>query len=421
MRDGRTGDGLCKRGRTGMSGRGQGPLAGVRILDLTSVLMGPYATQIFADLGADVIKVESPDGDTTRYLPPGNDPARGGMFMNVNRGKRSIVLDLKQPEARDVLLTLAKTADVFIHSMRAQAIARLGLDYAALNAANPRIIYANLYGFARSGPYRDYPAYDDIVQAASGIVDLQARLSKGEPTYLATVVADKVAGLTGAYAVMAALFARERDGMGQEIEVPMFETLVSFATVEHLCGSLFVPPLGPPEYPRATSEARRPYKTSDGYIGVMIYNDKHWRSFFQAIGDPDWSKDPMFASMRSRTENIGVVLARVAQVMEQRSTEEWIILLREAQIPAMAIASLSDLLHDPHLVATGFWEERDTDEGLLRFPGIPTSFSRTPGAIGDPGPALGADGRAILAETGLSDAAIDALVDSGALQLAQPA
>lgn len=404
-----------------MSGRGQGPLAGVRVLDLTSVLMGPYATQIFADLGADVIKVESPDGDTTRYLPPGNDPARGGMFMNVNRGKRSIVLDLKQPAAREALLKLAETADVFIHSMRAQAIGRLGLDYPALQAANPRILYANLYGFARSGPYRDYPAYDDIVQAASGIVDLQARLSKGEPTYLATVVADKVAGLTGAYAVMAALYARERTGLGQEIEVPMFETLVSFATVEHLCGSLFVPPLGPPEYPRATSEARRPYKTSDGYIGVMIYNDKHWRSFFHAIGDPEWSKDPMFASMRTRTQNIGTVLAKVAEVMEQRTTDEWMVLLREAQIPAMAIASLTDLLHDPHLVETGFWQERETDEGTLRFPGIPTSFSATPGAIGEPGPALGADSRAILDEAGFDSDAIDALIGSGAVRLAEPA
>ncbi|QUT07364.1 CoA transferase [Sphingobium phenoxybenzoativorans] len=404
-----------------MSGRGQGPLAGVRVLDLTSVLMGPYATQIFADLGADVIKVESPDGDTTRYLPPGNDPARGGMFMNVNRGKRSIVLDLKQPSAKEALLKLAETADVFIHSMRAQAIGRLGLDYPALQAVNPRILYANLYGFARSGPYRDYPAYDDIVQAASGIVDLQARLSKGEPTYLATVVADKVAGLTGAYAVMAALYARERTGLGQEIEVPMFETLVSFATVEHLCGSLFVPPLGPPEYPRATSEARRPYKTADGYIGVMIYNDKHWRAFFHAIGDPEWSKDPMFASMRTRTQNIGKVLAQVAAVMEQRTTDEWMALLREAQIPAMAIASLTDLLHDPHLVETGFWQERETEEGVLRFPGIPTGFSATPGAIGEPGPALGADSRAILDEAGFGSAEIDALIGTGAVRLAEPA
>ena len=398
-----------------MSGRGQGPLAGVRILDLTSVLMGPYATQIFADLGADVIKIEGPTGDTTRFLPPGQDASRGGMFLNVNRGKRSLALDLKQPAARTALLRLAETADVFVHSMRAQAIGRLGLDYAALKSANPRIIYANLYGFGRTGPYRDFPAYDDIVQAASGLVDLQARLSGGEPTYLATVVADKVAGLTGAYAIVAALFARERSGLGQEIEIPMFETLVSFTMIEHLCGSIFDPPLGPPEYPRVTSEARRPYRTRDGYIGVMIYNDKHWRAFFTALGDPEWSRDPIFASMRSRTENIGAVLARLATVMEQRTTDEWLELMRKAEIPATPIASPSDLLHDPHLEATGFWEERDTDQGHLRFPGIPTSFSETPGAIGDPGPALGADSRAVLRENGFTEAEIESLLDSKAL------
>lgn len=401
-----------------MSGKGKGPLAGVRVLDLTSVLMGPYATQIFADLGADVIKVESPQGDTTRFIPPGPDPSRGAMFLNVNRGKRSIVMDLKQAEARAALLKMAESADVFIHSMRSSAIGRLGLDYAALKAANPRIIYANLYGFGRSGPYRDYPAYDDIVQAASGIVDLQARLSGGQPTYAATVIADKVAGLTGAYSVIAALYAREKLGVGQEIEVPMFETLVSFAMVEHLCGSLFVPPEGPPEYPRATSEARRPYRTADGYIGVMIYNDKHWRAFFDVLGNPEWSQDPMFASMRSRTQNIGAVLAKVAEVIETRSTDEWVELFRQGHIPATAIKSLSDLLDDPHLEQTGFWHERETAEGTLRFPGIPTAFSETPGAIGDPGPALGGESLDVLAEAGFSAEEIADLQARGAVQVA---
>ncbi|MBC2650087.1 CoA transferase [Novosphingobium flavum] len=398
-----------------MSGKGQGPLAGVRVLDLTSVLMGPYATQIFADLGADVIKIEGPGGDTTRAIPPGPDPTRGAMFLNVNRGKRSLALDLKRPEAREVVLRLAGQADVFIHSMRAQAIARLGLDYAALSAANPRIVYANLYGYGREGPYRDYPAYDDIVQAASGVVDLQARLSGGEPTYVANVIADKVSGLTGAYAVIAALFARERTGMGQEVEVPMFETMVSFAAVEHLCGSLFSPPLGPPEYPRATSPSRRPYRTADGHIGVMIYNDKQWQAFFRELGDPDWSRDPMFASLRSRTENITAVLARVAQVLETRSTAAWMDLFRRAEIPATPIASLEQLLHDPHLEQTGFWEERETELGTVRFPGIPTRFSDTPGAIGDPGPRHGADNAAVLAEAGFGADEIAALTASGAV------
>ena len=250
----------------------------------------------------------------------------------------------------------------------------------------------------------------DIVQAASGLVDLQARLSGGEPTYLATVVADKVTGLTGLYAILAALFARTRTGEGQEVEVPMFETLVSFTMIEHLCGSLFDPPQGPPEYPRVTAAARRPYRTKDGHIGVMIYNDKHWRAFFHAIGDPEWTRDPMFASMRSRTQNIGTVLHKLAEVIEERTTAEWIELFRLAEVPAMAIATPADLLHDEHLEATGFWNERDSEFGRLRFPGIPTRFSATPGAIGDPGPALGADSRAILEEAGFDATTIDALV-----------
>jgi crotonobetainyl-CoA:carnitine CoA-transferase CaiB-like acyl-CoA transferase len=391
-------------------------LAGVRVLDLTSVLMGPYATQIFADLGADVIKVEGPEGDTTRHLPPG-PPDRGGMFMNLNRGKRSIVLDLKRDGARAALLRMAADADVFIHSMRAGAIRRLGLDYAAVAAASPRIVYANLYGFGANGRYADYPAYDDIVQAASGLASLQARLSGGEPAYLATVVADKVAGLTAAYAVIAALFSRERDGVGQEIEVPMFETLVSFTMAEHLCGSLFDPPLGAPEYPRVVAPERRPYRTSDGYLAVMIYNDKQWRAFFAAIGNPEWSRHPMFANMRSRTQNIGAVLRRVSEVLASRTTEAWMALFTKAQVPAMPVNSTTDLLDDPHLKDAGFWERRETEHGSIRMPGIPTRFSATPGAIGEPGPELGGDGRDLLVEAGFSEEEVAGLAASGAVRL----
>ena len=391
-----------------MAGKGLGPLKGVRVIDITSVLMGPYATQIFADLGADVIKVESPDGDTTRAIPPGPAPDRGAMFMHVNRGKRSVMLDLKQPAARAALLELCKTADVFIHSMRGRAIARLGLDYEAVKAVNPRIIYANLYGFGRDGPYADYPAYDDIVQAASGIVALQAQLSGGTPTYLATVVADKVAGLTAAYAVAAALFHRERTGEGQEIEVPMFETLASFAMVEHLCGALFDPPIGPPGYPRALSEARRPYATKDGHIAVMIYNDRQWRSFFDAIGNPAWSKDPMFASLTTRTRNIGAVLGKLADTIATRTTDEWMALFKQAECPAMPILSLDDLMHDQHLEATGFWHMMETPDGRVRMPfGLPR-FSASPGAPGVPGAALGQNTLEVLREAGLDEAAIAA-------------
>jgi crotonobetainyl-CoA:carnitine CoA-transferase CaiB-like acyl-CoA transferase len=383
----------------------------VKVLDLTSVLMGPYATQIFADLGADVIKVESPEGDTTRQLPPGHAPDCGGMFLNLNRGKRSIALDLKHPPARAALLRLVEGADVFIHSMRLSAIRRLGLDWAAVQAANPRIIYANLYGFGRDGPYRDYPAYDDIVQAAAGLAALQGRFSAdGSPRFVATVVADKVAGLTAAYAVIAALYAREKTGEGQEIEVPMFETLVSFAMVEHLNGSVFQPALGPPEYPRVVAPDRRPYRTADGHIAVMIYTDRQWRAFFAAIGEPDWSNDPMFASLRARTENIGAVLGRLAGVLATRTTETWMALFAGAGIPAMPILSTADLLDDPHLDAVGFWAEAETAGGKVRMSGIPTRFSGTPGAVGAPGPGLGADSRAILDELGYAEGEMAAIL-----------
>lgn len=392
-------------------GRGEGPLAGVRIIDLTSVLMGPYATQIFADLGADVIKVESPEGDTTRQLPPGYDPDRGGMFLNLNRGKRSLVLDLKRPEAKAALLRLVGTADVFVHSMRLGAIRRLGLDFDTVRAASPRIIYANLYGFGRDGPYRDYPAYDDIVQAASGIAALQGRLARdGEPRFVATVVADKVAGLTAAYAIIAALFAREKTGLGQEIEVPMFETLVSFVMVEHLNGAVFRPPLGPPEYPRVVAPERRPYRTADGHIAVMIYTDRQWRAFFAALGEPEWASDPIFGSLRSRTENIGLVLGRLAAVLETRTTDAWMTLFKSAGIPAMPIFSTGDLLDDPHLEAVGFWHERETGGGTVRLSGIPTRFSHTPGAVGDPAAAHGADGTALLAELGYDASEVDSIL-----------
>ena len=398
-----------------MAGAGMGPLKGVKVLDLTSVLMGPYTTQIFADLGADVIKVESPAGDTTRSLPPGPQDGRGAMFMNVNRGKRSLCLDLKQAAAREVVLRLARDADVFVHSMRGKAIGRLGLSYDDLRAVNERIVYANVYGYGRNGPYADYPAYDDIVQAASGIVDLQASLSQGVPTYLATVVADKVTGLTAAYAILAALFDRERSGAGQEIEVPMFETLTSFTMTEHLCGALFDPALGPPGYPRALTPERRPYKTQDGYIAVMIYNDRQWESFFDAIGNPDWSKDPMFESLRTRTENIDRVLGKVSEVIAGRTTDEWMETLSAAQCPAMPVKSLSDLIDDPHLEAVGFWQHETLPEGDVRIPGVPVSFSQTPGKAGRLGPQLGADGADVLAEYGYSDAEIAALSESGAL------
>ncbi|MGB7406057.1 MAG: CoA transferase [Pacificimonas sp.] len=396
-------------------GRGQGPLAGIRVLDLTSVLMGPYATQIMGDLGADVIKVEGPTGDTTRHLPPGPEDGRGAMFMNVNRGKRSLALDLKQEVARAALLKLAETADVFVHSMRPGAIRRLGLDYAALKAANPDIIYANLWGFGQKGPLADKPAYDDIVQARAGIAELQGRQSGGGPRYLAHVVADKVTGITAVYAIIAALFGRERTGKGQEVEVPMFETLTSFTMVEHLTGALFDPPMGPTGYVRLLSPDRRPYRTKDGHIAVMVYTDRQWASFFDAVGNPDWSTKPCFASLSSRTKNIDEVLGHLAETLLTRTTAEWLALFETAQLPSGPVSSVDDLFEDEHLKAVGYWHEQDTPDGRIRAPGVPTGFSETPGAVGEPGPRLGDHGSDILRAAGMDNAEIAALVKSGAL------
>ncbi len=400
-----------------MTPAGRGPLDGVVVLDLTVALAGPYSTQILADLGADVVKVESPDGgDTTRYLGPGHEEARSGMFVNMNRGKRSVALDLKQPAGRAVLLRLAEGADVFVHSMRRPAIERLGLGYSDVQPVNPAIVYATLTGFGRGGPYADLPAYDDVIQAASGLAALQGELQGGEPAYMATVVADKASGLSMVYAVLAALFHRERTGEGQEIEVPIFETMVSFVMLEHIVGAAFDPPRGPPVYGRVVSRDRRPYRTSDGHLAVMIYNDRHWRRFFDALGHPDWSRDPRFASIQSRTEHVDFVLATLSGVLAERTTAEWLALLRAAEIPAMPVATVEDLFTDEHLDQVGFWQHLDDDgDGRLRLAGVPAAFSRTPGRVAGPAPDLGQHGREVLTEKGFAAAEIDTLVDAGVL------
>ncbi|WP_248291190.1 CaiB/BaiF CoA transferase family protein [Neoroseomonas marina] len=399
-----------------MPGRGFGALAGIRVLDLTAVLMGPFCTQILADHGAEVIKVESPEGDTTRQLPVSRAPGLGAMFYNLNRGKRGLALDLKRSEARAALLRLAESADVFIHAMRSDAIARLGLTYADIAAVNPRIVYANVYGFSRRGPYAKGPAYDDTIQAMSGMAALQGRML-GAPSYSATLVADKVSGLTALYAVLMALLHRARTGEGQEIEVAMFETMANFVLTDHINGALFDPPEGEPVYSRAASPNRRPYRTSDGWVAALIYTDKHWRAFLDVAGQPAWAKDPRFATLKDRAKVIDEVYARIGETLVTRSTAEWLDAFARAEIPAAPVNETSALLRDPHLEAVGFFTAQETPLGTVRFPGMPAWFSRTPGQITNPAPALGADGRAVLAEGGFTEAEIDALRASGALVL----
>ncbi|MBV1901163.1 MAG: CoA transferase [Kordiimonadaceae bacterium] len=384
-----------------------GPLAGIRVLDLTQTLMGPYCTQILADLGADVIKVESRQGDTTRFIPPGIEPDVGGMFENLNRGKRSIVLDLKTEDGKGALLRLVEKSDVFLHSMRPKAIERLGLTYDVLEALNSQLIYANLTGFGREGQYSDFPAYDDVMQAVSGLALLQGDLNQGPPSYLASVVSDKVTGLTGVYAILAALFSRERTGAGQEVEINMFETMTSFVMIEHISGAVFDPPLGKPVYPRVVSPERRPYATVDGHISMMVYNDKQWQNFFAALGHPAWSKAIEFSSITQRTINIDMVYGKLAEIVATQTTDYWLELCRRMEIPAMPLLSTTDLMHDPHLEEVGFWKNMGEGDGKVRYPGIPTHFSKTPGSIRSGAPSLGADTVDVLRQEGFSSAEIE--------------
>lgn len=372
-----------------------GPLAGVRVIDVTAVVMGPYCTQIMADMGADVIKIEPPEGDITRNVAVGPSPGMNGVFVNVNRGKRSVMLDLRSEQGAAALRALVATADVFIHSMRAKAITKLGFDYDSVAAINPGIIYTNCYGYSRRGPDADRPAYDDTIQAECGLPAVQRQLT-GDATYVATIMADKVTGLTALYATMMALFHRERTGEGQEVEVSMFETMASFMLVEHANGAMFEPPLGPAVYPRTVAPNRRPYATKDGHVAALIYNDKHWHAFINAVR-PAWDS-PEYATLAMRAKQIDKVYGLVAQTMLERTTAEWLTLFAELEIPATPINTLDTLFDSPQLNAGGFFETVETPDGPVRFPGVPTWFSRTPGRVRGPAPTLGADTEAVLAE-----------------------
>lgn len=373
---------------------GHGPLAGVRVIDLTSVVAGPYATQIMADMGADVIKVEPPGGDDMRKVGAMPAPGYGGVFVSVNRGKRSIVLDLKAEGDRETLCALIATADVFIHSMRGRAIGKLGFGYADVKAINPQIVYTNCYGYSRRGPDADLPAYDDTIQAECGLPHVQ-QLMTGTPGFVATIMADKVAGLTALYATMMALFHRERTGGGQEVEVGMFETMASFMLVEHANGQMFTPPLGPAHYERVVSPSRKPYKTKDGYIAALVYNDRHWQAFVAAV-KPDWAT-PDMATLAQRATQIDAIYAKLGETFATRTTQDWLDLLRSLSIPCAPLRTTDELFDNPHLNAIGFFETVKSPHGPVRYPGIPAWFSETPGHIASAAPELGEHGAEIVA------------------------
>ena len=383
-----------------MASRAQasGPLKGLRVIDLTAMVMGPYCTQMMADMGAEVIKIEPPDGDNTRHISVGPTHGMSGVFVNVNRGKRSVVLDLRAQSGVAAMHALIERADVFIHSMRGKAIRKLGFDYRNVAAIRSDIIYTNCYGYSRRGPDADLTAYDDTIQAECGLPAIQQMLT-GEASFVGTIMADKIAGMTALYATMMALYHREKTGEGQEVEVGMFETMASFMLVEHANGAMFDPPLGPAIYPRAVAPNRRPYRTKDGQIAALIYNDKQWSTFIEAVRPP-WAGD-QYATLKQRAQQIDTVYALLAQTMLERTTQEWLTLFRKLDIPAAPLRTPQELFDNPHLNAVGLFETVETPQGRMRMPGVPTWFSRTPGRIAGPAPELGEHTREVLESLGL--------------------
>ncbi|HEX2825897.1 MAG TPA: CoA transferase [Burkholderiales bacterium] len=397
----------------------RGPLDGVKVVDMTTVVMGPYATQILAELGADVIKVEPPEGDITRNGGPMRNPRMGHRFLHLNKGKRSIALNAKNPRGREALLKLVQTADVLVYNVRPAAMARLGLRFEDVARVNPKLIYVGAYGFSQSGPYAARPAYDDLIQAMVGLPWLTAKAGGGEPRYVPATLFDRVVGLHIVYAVTAALFERTRTGKGQEIEVPMFEAIAELVLSDHLGGRTFDPPLGPSGYERVLAADRRPYRTKDGYVCVLIYSDKQWESFLREIGRADeLEKMPDLAKHEGRAKAPDVVNRFIAGHMLERTTAEWIELLSRADIPASELSSLDDVIDDPHLAQAGaLVAEPHPSEGALLNLAQPTRWPDHPRVAPRPAPRLSEHGRELLRELGYSDTEIDDLAREGGVVL----
>ncbi len=385
-----------------------GPLEGVRVLDLSSVIFGPYASQVLADYGAEVIKIEPPSGDSTRHTGPALEEGVAAMFLGSNRSKKSVALDLKRADAQQALLALLATADVFMHSMRPQKLAKLGLDKDTLRERFPRLIYVGLHGFGEDGPYAGLPAYDDVIQGMSGLADLMDR-QNGQARYLPTIAADKTCGLVGAHAILAALFQRERTGVGCFVEVPMYETMVGFNLVEHFYGMHFNPPLSAPGYPRVMAASRRPYKTCDGYVCMMPYTDLHWRRFFESVGRPELARDERYADQAARTRNIDELLALLGSFVIEHDTAHWLGVCDRLEMPAAAVARLEQLPDDAHLKATEFFVPiKDRAMGEIRFPRSSVRMDGRQAPITMP-PRLGEHTHELLKGAGLGDAEIAAL------------
>ena len=369
----------------------QGALAGLRVIDLTGVVLGPYATQILGDYGADVIKIEPPGGDIMRHAGPMKHPGMGHIFINANRNKRSVVLDLRQAAQREQLLALCQTADVLTYNIRPASMARLGLSFETLHALNPRLVVCGAYGYSEGGPYSEWPAYDDLIQGAACIPWLMTQSGSPEPRYVPATFADRVTGLNMVHAVLAAVIARYRTGLGQHVEVPMFECLLQFVLGEHLGGETWQPPIAPMGHSRMLAANRKPYSTQDGYICALMYNDAHWQSFLKLIGQGElFFTDARFTTQSERIKHIDALYAFVGKHLKTRSSEAWIKELSAHDIPVMPMMKLDDLLNDPHLTATQAWLDiQHPHEGTLRQFRPPVRMSNTPTGVWRPAPRLG--------------------------------
>ena len=391
-----------------------GPLSGIKVLDMTTVFMGPHCTQILAEHGADVIKLEAPEGDIVRKIIPARHDGMGGLFLLANRGKRSIVLDAKQPAGREAILKLAAASDVFVYNLRPQAMARLGLSYADVAAVNPSIIYVGAFGYGQDGPYAARPAYDDLIQAAAGLASLPTRVNGAEPRYVPCAIVDRTVALAAVNAVTIALFHRQRSGQGQAVDVPMFETMAQLLLGEHLYGHAFEPPLAGLGYPRSLAPDRRPYETQDGYIAALVYTDRQWLIFLNIVGRGELLQDYRFIGMSNRTTHVKEVYAFIAEILKTRTTADWLEAFNRADIPAMPMQTLESLIDDAHLQAVKLFELAEhPSEGKIRQMRNPTRWSATPlGAIRH-APRLGEHSREVLREIGYGEAQIEQLFKSG--------
>jgi crotonobetainyl-CoA:carnitine CoA-transferase CaiB-like acyl-CoA transferase len=387
-------------------------LKGIRVVEIGAVVLGPYAGQILGDLGAEVIKVEPLDGDIARSAHP-QGAGGGALFVNNNRNKRMLAIDLKRAEGRAALGRLIGTADVLLHNMRVDAAERLGLGFDAVAAINPRIVHCAAIGFGQAGQYRDRPAFDDIIQAASGMAGL-AMHHGGAPQFVPTIVADKVAALHTVYGILAALVARERGQPGPfRVEVPMFEAMVAFLMNEHLAEASFAED-GATGYPRLLSANRRPFRTADGWIAVLPYTAEQWRRFLAEIGREALCEEAWFRDARTRQARIDELYAILAESLPARTTDAWIEALSARDVPCARIATPDDLLHDPHLAEIGFFDVPDGyPAGVVRMVPQPVRFDTLPPAPDAPPAGIGADSRAVLRDCGHDDAAIAALIASG--------